>query len=89
MIGIILQPNKFNEINLVFLILEYNLFLFFEGLPNSYHQFVSLLMSTYKHEWLPWKFSQVSQGFWNQTENQQKFVEWSRTQFNIQTNEDW
>eukprot|EP01122_Echinamoeba_exundans_P002218 TRINITY_DN12180_c0_g1_i1.p1 TRINITY_DN12180_c0_g1~~TRINITY_DN12180_c0_g1_i1.p1 ORF type:complete len:350 (-),score=32.11 TRINITY_DN12180_c0_g1_i1:5-1054(-) len=42
------------------------------------------------HDWLEWKFdSGVRNGFWNDTENQRRFVEWFANQCGIKTERDW
>lgn len=35
------------------------------------------------HDWLPWKFSQVSAGYWYYIENQQKYIRYSLNHLNF------
>ncbi len=60
-------------------------------LSNMYNNSVSLLISTVysEHEWLPWRFSQVSKGYWNDMKNQRNFMDWVGKQLNYRDMEDW
>jgi hypothetical protein len=42
------------------------------------------------HDWIEWKFeSGVRNGFWNDLENQRRFVDWFADQCGIKTDQDW
>ncbi len=42
-----------------------------------------------EYEWLPWRFSQVTKGFWNDMKNQRNFMDWAGNQLNYKIREDW
>ena len=47
-------------------------------------------MSLYpEHNWLPWKFSQVTRGYWTKIENQRKYMEWLQKELKIENWEEW
>ena len=49
-----------------------------------------LLSQLYPQEnWIPWKFTQSPNYFWNDIKNQRKFFDYIKNDFNIKTNEDW
>jgi hypothetical protein len=42
-----------------------------------------------EHEWLPWRFSKVPNGFWDDIKNQRDFLDWAGKQLNYKNKEDW
>ena len=54
---------------------------------NSY---INLITSFYpNYQWLPWKFSQIPKGFWNDENNVKNYMNWLSEKLNIKTMEDW
>ena len=50
----------------------------------------SLLCAVYpEYEWIPWLFYKTPQRYWNNIENQLKFIEWASKQYNIKLLSDW
>jgi hypothetical protein len=50
----------------------------------------SLLSTVYpEHEWLPWKFSPIPNNFWDDVNNQHKFITWASKHLNIKDMSDW
>jgi hypothetical protein len=62
-----------------------------ESLLEKYKSSPLLLLSTLfpEHEWLPWKFSVVPRNFWENSDNQRKFVEWAAKELKIKEMKDW
>jgi hypothetical protein len=54
---------------------------------DSVHQ--ALKAVYYQHEWLPWRFKQVSKGYWNSRDTQKLFFDWLGTNLGISKYEDW
>jgi hypothetical protein len=51
---------------------------------------VTVISSVYpEYEWLPWKFIKCSTNFWEDVNNQKKFVHWSAKELNIKEMIDW
>ena len=42
-----------------------------------------------EYEWLPWKFVRVPRGFWADTNNQKKFLNWAQNELGIKNYTDW
>ena len=42
-----------------------------------------------EYEWLPWKFAQCPQNFWENVNNQLMYVNWAGKQFQIKEMSDW
>jgi hypothetical protein len=42
-----------------------------------------------QYEWLPWKFTHCPPNFWNNVDNQKKFIEWAGKQLNCNEMSDW
>ena len=42
-----------------------------------------------QHHWIPWKFHQVSKGFWDSTQNQAQLIKWLEHQLDLKNPEDW
>lgn len=42
-----------------------------------------------EYEWLPWKFRACPRNFWNDVNNQRKFMEWAGKELGIKSMEDW
>lgn len=42
-----------------------------------------------EHNWMEWKFSQVSRGYWDDSKNLKQFLEWLGKELNIKRREDW
>jgi hypothetical protein len=60
-------------------------------LLKYYKNSPSLLISTTfpEHRLLPWKFTVCSENFWNNIENQRKFMNWAAEQLNVKQPSDW
>jgi hypothetical protein len=59
-------------------------------LKNASVSLHELLSTAYpQHEWLPWKFDQVPNYFWDDIQNQKKFLNWMGKQLKINSLEDW
>eukprot|EP01125_Pyxidicula_operculata_P022977 TRINITY_DN972_c0_g1_i1.p2 TRINITY_DN972_c0_g1~~TRINITY_DN972_c0_g1_i1.p2 ORF type:complete len:382 (-),score=59.65 TRINITY_DN972_c0_g1_i1:1427-2428(-) len=48
-----------------------------------------LLKNTIDYEWLPWKFVVSPKGYWNDIENQRKFIKWFEKEIGIESLEEW
>jgi hypothetical protein len=61
------------------------------GITRLYkHSVQSLLSSTYpEHTWLPWKFRKGTAGYWDDLQNQRKFLDWAAQQLNVNQHSDW
>jgi hypothetical protein len=42
-----------------------------------------------EHEWQPWRFSRIPNGFWNDPSNGKNFFDWLALQLNVKQWEDW
>jgi hypothetical protein len=51
----------------------------------------SRLLSTLypEYDWLPWKFDRCPNKFWENVNNQRKFMEWATKELNIKDMSDW
>jgi hypothetical protein len=60
-------------------------------ITEKYKGSPSLLLSQIypSYDWLPWKFRGCPHFFWNNTQNQQKFMDWAGTQLNVKEMNDW
>ena len=60
-------------------------------LYSEYRNSPFLMLSTIynEYEWLPWKFTIPPSGYWENTENQLKFLEWAKKELNIKEYKDW
>jgi hypothetical protein len=60
-------------------------------LLSLYNWSPALLLSSVYNDyiWLPWKFSHVAKGFWNDVNNQREFLNWVATQLNYKDTTDW
>jgi hypothetical protein len=38
---------------------------------------------------LPWRFSRIPNGYWDDLKNQRKFMDWAGEQLNIKDKSDW
>lgn len=62
------------------------------GLLNGYFNgsAIQMIQTLYpNHEWIPWKFAHVPNGYWEDSNNQIKFVEWLKKEMNYDSMEDW
>ncbi len=61
------------------------------GLLETYdNSFSRLISSIYpKYDWLPFRFPKVSQNYWDDINNQKKFLEWLKIELKIVEMEDW
>jgi hypothetical protein len=41
------------------------------------------------YDWLPWKFLQTPNNYWDELKNKKKFVEWAGKQLGIKQYSDW
>jgi hypothetical protein len=60
-------------------------------LTGKYNNSPSLLLSTVypEYDWLPWKFGRCPQHFWDDVNNQRKFMEWTTKELQIKEMSDW
>ena len=59
-------------------------------LATLYKHVPEMLITLFpEFEWLLWKFKQVPTGFWDDIQNQKKYIEWLRIQLNITRIEEW
>ena len=60
-------------------------------LLNMYGGSPSTMLSAVfpQHEWLPWKFSKPSAGYWDNTQNKMNFLAWASNKLNIRNLGDW
>ena len=59
-------------------------------LPNYKHSVYNLLSSTYpEYDWLPWKLEKCTPEFWEDANNQRKFVQWVENELKIKEKSDW
>ena len=42
-----------------------------------------------EYDWLPWKFSKCANTYWDDINNQRKFVEWVGKELKIKEMSDW
>jgi hypothetical protein len=42
-----------------------------------------------EYEWLPWKFVKTPKTYWNDVNNQRKFVKWAEEALKIKEMSDW
>jgi hypothetical protein len=54
---------------------------------NSVHRLVSAIMP--HKQWLPWKFSQVADGYWKSLAHQRQFADWIADSLNMESYEGW
>jgi hypothetical protein len=61
------------------------------SLLHKYNDSLSLLLSTVypEYEWLPWKFIKSPRNYWENVNNQRKYIEWAGKQLNIKQLSDW
>jgi hypothetical protein len=51
------------------------------------HELLSALYP--EHDWLPWKFDKCPRNFWDNVNNQRKFMDWAGKQLNVKEMSDW
>jgi len=57
---------------------------------HHYGEYQHLIMENYpEYNWLPWKFSKVSAGYWNSRENCTKYMKWLEEKLEIKDDNDW
>ena len=54
---------------------------------NSPQQFLQAVYPEY--EWVPWKFTRVTKGYWDKNENHRLFADWLFKELEYKTIEDW
>ena len=62
------------------------------ALLNVYYEgsILRAVQSIYpEHNWTPWKFARVSNGFWDSKKNQQDLIDWLTETLHIKTLDDW
>jgi hypothetical protein len=42
-----------------------------------------------EYEWLPWKFVRLQNNYWNDVNNQRKFLDWASKELKIKEMSDW
>jgi hypothetical protein len=42
-----------------------------------------------EYDWLPWKFDRLPDQYWNDLQNQRKFLDWAARQLNIEKFSGW
>src|SRR5689334_11130136 len=42
-----------------------------------------------EYEWLPWKFDQCPDGFWNDIKNVRKYMDWAGKELGVKEMSDW
>ena len=62
-----------------------------EEILRDYDNSPSRLLSTVypEIEWLPWKFSNSPQDYWDDVNYQRKYVDWLGKQLGVKTIDDW
>ena len=60
-------------------------------LSDKYNDNILQLLTHFypNYEWLPWKFETCPRGYWENIENQKKFVKWAAKELNIKEPSDW
>jgi len=59
-------------------------------LLKIYKSIPQLIQANYpNHQWLPWKFSRVYQGFWDNKKNQRNYLDWLGIQLGFTDLNDW
>jgi hypothetical protein len=60
-------------------------------LSGKYNDSLALLLSTLypEYDWLPWKFERAPRNYWEDENNQRKYVDWVSKELNIKKMEDW
>ena len=60
------------------------------GLLSKYNSMYVMLSNVYKEvEWLPFMFDQTPRKYWDNIDNQKKFVEWAGKELKINEMSDW
>jgi hypothetical protein len=61
------------------------------SLLNKYNKSPSSMLSAVypEYNWLPWKFKMCPLNFWEDVNNQKKFIEWAAQELNIKEISDW
>ena len=54
---------------------------------SSIYNLLSQILPQYN--WLPWKFNSVPNGYWDDLNNQKKFLDYLTKELNIKKDEDW
>jgi hypothetical protein len=61
-----------------------------QSLLAAFPNFFELLSSVFpEYEWLPWKFPSTPKFFWDDVNNQKKFVEWAAKELGVKKLSDW
>jgi hypothetical protein len=60
-------------------------------LLNKYSNSTSILLSKLypEYDWLPWKFAICPRNFWDDIENQRKFMDWAAKELKVKDMSDW
>eukprot|EP01122_Echinamoeba_exundans_P017035 TRINITY_DN8836_c0_g1_i1.p1 TRINITY_DN8836_c0_g1~~TRINITY_DN8836_c0_g1_i1.p1 ORF type:complete len:344 (-),score=54.35 TRINITY_DN8836_c0_g1_i1:1059-2090(-) len=54
------------------------------------HSLINALKENYpNHQWLPWRFKKINQGWWNSIDNQKLFLEWATERLNVRSLDEW
>ena len=52
--------------------------------------YIKLITRVYpNYQWLPWKFTHTSRGYWKDENNVKEYMNWLSEKLNIKTMEDW
>ena len=60
-------------------------------LLSKYNNSILYLLSKLfpEQDWLPWKSPSCPPSYWDNVNNQRKFLEWAKTELKIKNNNDW
>jgi hypothetical protein len=60
-------------------------------LVNKYNSSLSALVETVytEYEWLPWKFTACPRNYWDEEDNQARFIAWATKELNVKELSDW
>jgi hypothetical protein len=60
-------------------------------ISGVYHGSVGQLLSTLypDRDWLPWKFEERLLNFWDDVNNQRKYMDWVAKELNVKEMSDW
>jgi hypothetical protein len=60
------------------------------GLMAYYYSVSSIFLKTFpEHDWEVWRFDHVPQGYWDDIQNQRRYMDWLSEQLKISYKTDW